>query len=93
MKLPKDRNGRAVKIGSRVRLLGLSGNWFDTLPDSEKENILSMVGEVFEVEEIDEYGYPWIRKSWHDIDNGTCYSHSIALESYEMELAQHESPL
>ena len=45
-----------------------------------------MIGEVFEVEEIDEYGKPWIRKSWPDEEEGKCHSHSVALESNEMEL-------
>ena len=45
-----------------------------------------MIGEVFEVEEIDEYGYPWVRKSWPNEAEGRCQSHSIALEPHEMEL-------
>lgn len=53
LELPKDRNGREVDVGSRVKLLGLSGRWLDELPADEKEDVLSMIGEVFEVEEID----------------------------------------
>lgn len=45
-----------------------------------------MIGEVFEVEEIDESGLPWICKWWHNDKEGTCYSHSIGLRSDEMEL-------
>jgi len=45
-----------------------------------------MIGEEFEIEEIDEYGHPWIRKSWPNEAEGTCNSHSIALEPHEMEL-------
>jgi hypothetical protein len=56
------------------------------LPPDEKQDVLSMIGEVFEVEEIDEHGYPWVRKSWPNEAEGTCHSHSIALESLEMEL-------
>jgi hypothetical protein len=83
---PKDRNGNSVSVGSRVRLLSLSGQWLDDLPADEKGNVLSMIGEVFEVEEIDEYGHPWVRKSWPDEPQGRCNSHSIALEPHEMEL-------
>jgi hypothetical protein len=61
---PKDRNGNAVQIGTRVRLLSLSRRWIDDLPHDEKHLVLSMIGEVFEIEEIDEYGKPWVRKSW-----------------------------
>lgn len=73
-------------MGAKVRLLCLSGQWLDELPSDEKQDVLSMIGEVFEVEEIDEYGHPWVRKSWPNEEEGTCNSHSIALESQEMEL-------
>lgn len=84
--LPKDKAGNTVRIGTRVRLLSLSGQWLEELPPEEKQDVLSMIGEIFEVEEIDEYGHPWIRKSWSNEAEGKCHSHSIALESHEMEL-------
>ena len=87
---PRDKNGNIVQVGARVRLLCLSGNWLDELPTDEKADVLSMIGEVFEVEEIDEYGHPWIRKSWPNEAEGECHSHSIALESHEMELVDGE---
>ena len=83
---PCDRNGNIIRIGARVRLIALSGKWLDELSDDEKQDVLSMIGEVFEVEEIDEHGHPWIRKSWPNETVGTCHSHSIALEPQEMEL-------
>lgn len=82
-----DRNGRAVRVGVRVRLLRLSGAWLDELPPEERRDVQSMIGEVFEVEEIDEHGHAWIRKAWPDEEQGTCHSHSIALDPEEMELA------
>jgi hypothetical protein len=90
---PEDRNGKIVRIGSLVRVLGLSGDWFDSLPEDEKANVQSMIGEVFAVEEIDEYGQPWVRKSWPNEAKGTCNSHSIALEPREMEfIGDADSP-
>lgn len=83
---PKDRNGNVVRVGDRVRLVALSGQWLEQLPDDEKSDVQSMLGEVFSVEEIDEFGHPWIRKSWPNDTDGTCHSHSIALEAQEMEL-------
>jgi hypothetical protein len=56
------------------------------LPPDEKQDVLSMIGEAFEVEEIDEYSHPWVRKSWPNEEEGKCHSHSIALESQEMVL-------
>ena len=77
MRPPKDRNGNVVRVGDRVRLVCLlPGNWLEELPHEEKRDVMSMIGEVFVVEEIDELGSPWIRK----------LSHSIALASDEMEL-------
>jgi hypothetical protein len=89
---PTDKAGNIVHVGARVRLLRLSGEWFDELPADEKQDVLSMIGEVFEVEEIDEHGYPWIRKSWPNQAEGRCRSHSIALESQEMELIDDDVP-
>jgi len=83
---PTDKTWNIVHVGARVRLLGLSGKWLDELAADEKQDVLSMIGEVFEIEEIDEHGHPWIRKSWLDETEGKCHSHSIALESQEMEL-------
>jgi hypothetical protein len=47
-----------------------------------------MIGEVFRIEEIERYGHPWIRKSWPNDKEGTCHSHSIALEAQEMEIVE-----
>jgi hypothetical protein len=88
---PTDRNGNAVGVGTRVRLLSLSGQWLNDLPHDERDRVLSMIGEVFEVEEIDEYGQPWVRKSWPNEEEGTCQSHSIALNADEMEVVNEEA--
>ena len=81
-----DRHGATVSVGQWVRVVKLSGDWFDNLPADERADVESMIGEVFLVEEIDEYGHPWVEKSWPDEAKGTCRSHSVALESDEMEL-------
>ena len=83
---PHDKYGRIVRVGARVRLIGITGRWLDDLPTDEKPDVLSMVGDVVQIEEIDEYGSPWIRKSWPNEAEGTCRSHSIAFEPEEMEL-------
>ena len=85
-RLPVDRNGTLVRVGTRVRVISLSGEWFENLPDDEKADVQSMIGDVFAVEEIDEYGQPWVEKSWSD-DENHCHSHSVALEPHEMECA------
>ncbi len=81
---PVDCNGVSVGIGSRVRVLSLSGSWYDRLPEDERLRVDSMIGQEFDVEEIDEYGQPWVCKRWPNEEAGTCQSHSIALEPREM---------
>jgi len=82
---PIDRNGKLVSVGSLVRVMQLSGSWFDHLPPDERVRVESMIGEVFPVEEIDQYGQPWVRKSWSNEAEGTCQSYSVALEPSELE--------
>jgi hypothetical protein len=81
-----DRNGQSVSIGQRVRVVDLSGEWFDQLPLEERIEVSSMIGEVFVIEEIDEYGLPWVCKWWSDGAEDRCHSHSVALEPEQMEL-------
>ena len=82
---PIDRNGKLVSVGTLVRVVRLSGSWFEQLPPEERPLVESMIGAIFPVEEIDEYGQPWVRKSWPNDSEGTCRSHSVALEPSEME--------
>jgi hypothetical protein len=64
-------------------VLRLSGEWYEKLPVDERSRVDSMIGEEFAVEEIDEYGQPWVCKRWPNEAEGTCQSHSIALEPGE----------
>jgi hypothetical protein len=89
---PRDRNGNIVRLGDRVRVLGLSGRWLDELPPDERRDLRTMIDVVFAVEKIDEHGHPWVRKVWPDDEHGTCRSHSIALEPQEMELLGDQTP-
>lgn len=52
---PRDKNGAIVQFGARVRLLSLSGNWLDELPNEERQDVLSMVGDIFEITDVDEH--------------------------------------
>lgn len=84
--LPKDRAGREVTVGSRVRVISLSQSFLDSLPEDEKDDVRSMIGGVFEVYEIDEYGSPWVGKGWSSEDGETYRGHHVALDSTEMEV-------
>jgi hypothetical protein len=91
MPSPIDKYGRTVAVGSRVRLIRLSDSLLSELPEDEVEALRSMVGEVFEVTEIDEYDKPWIGKGWSDPNKGHYTGHSLALASEEMELVDEEA--
>ena len=67
-------------------MLGLSPSFLASLPENEIADVTSMIGEVFEVYEIDPYGHPWVCKGWTDSEGGSYYSHSLALDSCEMEV-------
>ena len=86
MSQTKDIDGRIVSVGSRVVVLGFSGDWYENLPMGEKQRVASMTGETFTVEEIDEYGGAWVSKSWWSREGNECESHSVSLESAEMKL-------
>lgn len=84
--MASDRNGRPVEVGTRVRLLEVSPSLKRDLPLDEWQDLQSMVGDVFEVYEIDEHGAAWIEKVWQDGD-GRRRSHSLALTPHEIEIA------
>ena len=82
-----DRHGQPVGVGTRVRVLELPSFLKRDLPAEEWMDIQSMIGEVFEVYEIDEYGAAWVEK-WWQVDDDGCHSHSLALAAHEMEVVQ-----
>ena len=86
----KDRVGRTVCVGSRIRIVYLSVEFLDLLPDDEKPLVAGMVGEIFEVDEIDKFGAAWVTKLWQN-DDGTHDAHGIGLSTLEMELVLDEN--
>ena len=80
-----DRKGAPVNVGTRVRVLEIAAFLKRDLPPEEVTALGTMVGEVFEVYEIDEHGAAWVEKVWNG-PNGR-HSHSLALDAHEMEVA------
>jgi hypothetical protein len=78
---PRDIRGRRVQRGSHVRILKISPRALANLDVPSKSCVRSMIGEIFEVFEIDQYGQPWVEK-WFSGD----VQHSLSLEATEMEL-------
>lgn len=81
----RDRNGNLITVGSHVRVLSISPVDPSVAPD-EVERIQSMLGQVFEVYEIDSYGRAWVEK-WWQLGPEQSISHSLALEGKEIELS------
>ena len=82
-----DCAGRRVEVGTYVRLLKIEGNLLSNVPEEEVDDLRSMIGEIFVVSEIDEYGSAWIEKSW-ELSPGQIHGHTIALAASEMEVVE-----
>lgn len=76
-----DRNGKKVLVGSRVPVVAIAAFLERDLPPEEWECVRSMLGEVFEIYEIDEWVGAWVQYQ----------SHSLSLESDEMELVEGQT--
>jgi len=81
----KDCHGREVRVGSRIRILKIAAFLQRDLPSDEWAELQSMVGEVFEVTEIDERGRALIEKLF-DAPPGETRSREYAMEPDEMEV-------
>jgi len=79
-----DIKGNPVKLGDLVRVLNFerSALWF--LSAEEQKDVLSMVGEVLGIQEIDESGCAWVKK-WWDRGDGKFESYNLRLTSGDME--------
>jgi len=83
----KDKNGFEVKVGCRVKVLTLDPEDFQDLDEEGVSEVMSMVGEILEVYEVDEYGQAWVTKEWWYAEDDMM-SRSVGLSAHEMEI-QH----
>ena len=81
----KDCFGQMVRVGDRIRIIGLSKKFMDTLLPDDHDRISEMIGKIFEVEEIDEVGQAWVTMWWNS-DGEEIEGHGIGLAPSEMEL-------
>ena len=80
-----------MTVGCRVRVVTIPESVVRPLSPDDRADLLSMLGEAFEVDEIDEWGQAWVRKHWPAWDGGHRY-HSLGLASHEMERVEAEEP-
>jgi hypothetical protein len=85
-----DRNGKPVLVGSRVRVVAIAAFLERDLPREEWERVRTMLGEVFEVYEIDKWGGAWVEKQFPSARD-QYQSHSLSLASDEMELVEDQT--
>ncbi|MGD2129215.1 MAG: hypothetical protein PVJ17_07910, partial [Lysobacterales bacterium] len=67
------------------RVLAIDPKVLDSLPEDERTRVDSMLNEVLEVYEIDEYNQAWVDKRWERGED-CMESHSLGLSAAEMEL-------
>ena len=80
-----DTNGRTVRIGSLVKIVDLQMELFDFLEPNEIEDIRSMIGETFPVEDISSTGLVTVTKCFNR-GPGQHESHTLSLLQGQFEL-------
>jgi len=74
-------------VGSRVRLLEIVPWLLEVVPEEEKPELLSMVGEIFEVQR-DWDGRVYVDKWWNENGRGSFSGHGYYAEPHEIELVK-----
>lgn len=80
-----DRHGKTVRIGDLVRVVHLQMELFNFLEPSEIEDIRSIVGETFPVEDISSSGLVTVTK-YFSREPGHHESHRLSLLQTQFEL-------
>ncbi len=80
-----DTNGKTVRMGDLVKVIDLQMELFDFLEPSEIEDIRSMIGETFPIEEIFPTGLVTVTK-WFNRGPSQHESHTLSLLQGQFEL-------
>jgi hypothetical protein len=81
-----DRHGQTVSVGTRVRMLEVAESLRLRVSRKEWAELEAMVGLVFTVDEIDEYGSAWVREVRLSRKGEYKSGHHYALDAHEMEV-------
>ncbi len=82
---PIDVTGRPVRVGDVVRVLKIADFLARELPADEFSQLQSMVGQLFPITRIDEWGGAWVEMaSGQEPDDAM--THQLMLSADEMEL-------
>ena len=75
----------AIKVGDKIKILRISKEFLRKLPDDEISELKTMIGEIHEVIEIEEWGGVWVEKEFAgDSENQVSY-HKLCLAPEEIE--------
>ena len=88
--MTKDKNGKKVQVGSKVKVTNIDHKFISSLPKEEQSDVASMLNEIFEIYEIDQYGQAWVEKQWVRGED-QIESHSLALSPFDMELITNKN--
>jgi hypothetical protein len=83
-----DSAGQPVRAGTLVRVTDIHESTVAPLSQQERDRVLSMLGETFEVYEVDRWGQAWVEKWWHEGED-LADSHSLGLEPQQMLVVQN----
>jgi hypothetical protein len=86
----KDRHGNLVELGDIVRVLEISQDLLDILPDDEKPHILGMLNNEFEIDEFPEDEKASV-SIWWEIEEGLTGYGGLYMLSHEFELVRKAS--
>ncbi len=78
--MAKDKKGKSIIVGDFVRVIAFNFSAISNLDRDEQTKINSMIGEGFEVEEIDEHDNAVVTK-WWDVADVTGSDHGKHLET------------
>lgn len=84
----KDLYKNNVEVGSRIKVLSIDDRILEYLPEEERNDLRSFVGEVFEVEDINSDGSMVVSKSWELEGGEQIMGHSIAIFPDGAELSK-----
>ena len=73
-----------MTVGCCVRVLEVPASLQRDLPADEWADVSSMLGQVLEVYELDEWGQAWVQQVFPHRD-ASYHSHSLGLDPHQME--------
>ena len=75
----KDSKGSTVFIGDKIKVLEIDRRITQYLPDDEKEELESFIGNEFVVEKINSDGSMLVTKKWSAPELGEVMGHELAI--------------